>query len=577
MMLEYFLTAGILIAFFGLVSGAILDRKNILAVLRKQRIGRLQIAIAVMIVILFVAVEIAMVKPTQQLFFDDAIYQGMALDLIHTGQAVMCNYGTPSACFAGEVFHEPIGTSFNFAIAFLIFGVRRIVTYGTMLFLASAAVFMSFFTASIITKNNRIGYFAELFMAISPVMLVWAFPTTSDMPMLTYSLVSLFFVLVFLNGRNIFSFSNALLSMALLAYMKVFAVIYVLIFIVVFVMLLDTSLKRSLRHGYDMLKGHILDTKVLVVLLIFVIAIIPEVLYSAYELQNGNYGSTLIQNSCNPLEPPMNYTGTLSLDNFKYNICANVLFWFDKYSYVYVMQPIIFTVFALIGIAVMLINKQGNELAAIGIWFLILFAVYTSFYAGGVIYGVDWRFMLSLIYQVSLLSGVGAWFIYEGIGKHLRIGCMGKKPKSALAIIALVLLFSAIFYPLYALAPKLSINPAMIPQAGSARFDENFIYANISAIPSNCLVFTYVPYLFNINDRSAAQMFYLFNNTFMANAESEYSCLAIDYGYWCKTPNNMCPQAMAQYKTVPLKTAVYTRAGFSFTFGFYRIVGRNST
>ncbi|MCL4373742.1 MAG: hypothetical protein M1360_02570 [Candidatus Marsarchaeota archaeon] len=574
MMLEYLLTTGIIIAFVGLVLGAILDRRNIAEILRKHRIGKFQISMAIAITVLFVVVALVLVKPTQQLFFDDAIYQGMALDLIHTGQAFMCDYGTPSACYIGEVFHEPIGTSLNFAIAFVVFGVRRIVAYGTMLFLAALAVFISFFAASLITKNNRIGYFTALFMALSPIMLVWAFPTTSDMPTLTYSLISLFFVLIFMNGKNIFSLSNALLSMALLAYMKVFAILYVLIFILIYLILDDRNFVHSLKNNYDMLKKHILDTRVLVVLLIFIIAIAPEVFYAAYEFQNGSYGATLIQNSCNPSAPPMNYTGTLTFDNFKYNFCANVLFWFDNYSYVYIMQPALFTIFAIIGVVSMLFGKQRKELAAIGIWFIVLFVIYTAFYAGGVIYGVDWRFMLSLVFQVSFFSGIGAWFIYENIGRSLKIKKLGRKPKAALAIVAIVLLLAAIFYPLFALAPKLSINPSSIMQAGNARFDENFIYTNISAIPSDCLVFTYVPYLFNINNRSAAQMFYLFNDTFMSSAESTYSCLVIDDGYWCNTPNNMCTSAMAEYKTSPLKTATYAKNGF--TFGFYRIIGKNS-
>ena len=64
----------------------------------------------------------------------------MAQQLIHTGQAVMCDYGTSTACFAGEVFHEPIGLSFNMAIAFLVFGVQRNAAYGTEFLLSIVAV-----------------------------------------------------------------------------------------------------------------------------------------------------------------------------------------------------------------------------------------------------------------------------------------------------------------------------------------------------------------------------------------------------------------------------------------------------
>jgi hypothetical protein len=575
--LEYLLTLGITVAFLGLLTGIILDRKNIARVMKHNGIGYQQFEIALAIAILFLILEVSMVRPTQQLFFDDAIYQGMALDMIHTGQAIMCDYGTPLNCFIGEVFHEPIGTAFNFALAFAGFGVKRYVAYATELFLTFLSVFLSFFATSIITKNNKIGYFTELFMALSPVILVWAFPTTSDMPTLTYSIISLFFVLIFIENKKIVSFSNALLSIALLSYMKVVALLYVVIFAIIYILLDNSSITNSIKSNLKLLKNNILNTKMLLVILIFIVAIVPESIYTVYEDVNGVFGATAIQNTCSPKMMPMNYTGRITFSNFEYNFCGNVLFWFNKYSYDYIMQPAIFTIFAIIGAAFTIIQKRFREFLAISIWFVIFFVLYTAFYAGGVLYGVDWRFMLSLIYQVSFFSGIGAWVIFYYTGKIFKMGRLNKNVKSVIIIIVLAVLMLAIFYPIYKMSPRLSINPSSIPQAGSARFDENFIYTNISAIPSNCLVFTYVPYLFNINNRSAAQMFYLFNNTFVNNVQGNYSCLVIDYGYWCKTPNNICGTAMSEYDTTPLKTAVYSSKYYNFTFGFYKITGRNTS
>ncbi len=574
MFLEYFMSFGILLSFFAFLLGILLDRRSIIKVLKKNGIGKTQVLAALLIMILFIALELSIVKPTQQLFFDDAIYQGMAVDFIHMGQALMCDYGTPTTCYIGEMFHEPIGTPFNFAIAFLLFGVHRIVAYGDEFFLATISVLMSFFATSLMMKNNKIGYFAELFMALSPIMLVWAFPTTSDMPTLAYSLVAFFFLLIFINNKSKLSFSNMLFSLAILTYMKVEAVLYIPLFFVIYLLLDDKSIINSIKNNYSLIKNNMLNTKALLVLLVFVIAVMPELLYVAYEHANGNYGATMIQNTCSKAMLPMNYTGAITFANFKYNFCANVDFWFNKYSDVYIMQPLIYTLFAIIGFLFMIFYKQKNELIAMVMWFITFFVLYTAFYAGAVIYGVDWRFMLALIYQACFFSGVGAGYLYELIGKILRIRKLSKKLRGTFAILGLTILFATIFYPLYALEPLLAIKPSAILQAGSARFDENFVYTNISAIPSNCLVFSYVPYLFNINGRAGAQMFYLFNDTFMANAEKNYSCLVIDYGYWCKTPNNICVPAMADYNTTPLKTATYYRGFYNFTFGFYRIVGK---
>ncbi len=96
---EYLFTIGITLAFVGMLATIFLSRRDISSVLRESGLRRKHVLMLALIVIVFVSAEIAIVKPTQQLFFDDVIYQGMAQQLIHTGQAVMCNYGTPVACF----------------------------------------------------------------------------------------------------------------------------------------------------------------------------------------------------------------------------------------------------------------------------------------------------------------------------------------------------------------------------------------------------------------------------------------------------------------------------------------------
>ena len=127
----------------------------------------------------------------------------MAQQLMHTGQAWMCDYGTPSACFIGEVFHEPIGLSFNFAIAFLALRSAEVCcATGRSCSLLRLSVFMTFLVTLLLFKNVKAAAFAELLMALSPAVLVWAMPTNSDMAMLAYSLVAMFFLMVFIGEEE---------------------------------------------------------------------------------------------------------------------------------------------------------------------------------------------------------------------------------------------------------------------------------------------------------------------------------------------------------------------------------------
>ena len=44
--------------------------------------------------------------------------------------------------------------------------------------------FMTFVVALLLSKKFKVAIFSEFIMALTPVLLVWAYPTTSDMPML---------------------------------------------------------------------------------------------------------------------------------------------------------------------------------------------------------------------------------------------------------------------------------------------------------------------------------------------------------------------------------------------------------
>lgn len=572
-LLEYMFTVGIIISLLAIIIGAVMDRKNIKKTLHEHGFRRKDFIVVIAIVFVFLFIELYFISPTQLLFFDDAIYQAMALDLLKVGQAWMCNYGTPLTCLQGQVYHEPIGLSFNIAIGFALFGVKRSVAYGTELALACISIFMSFFASLLFLKNKKAAYFTELLMALSPVVLVWAMPTNSDMATLAYSLVCIFFFMLFMERKSIWSFSNLLFSFAFLMYMKVDEMLFIPVFILLYLILNDEKITNTLKDTYSKLKKNILNTKLLVIVLIFFITIVPSILYSFNETLTDGYGyqGTIIQNTCTKNLVPLNVTAAEGFQNFGANICSNIGFWFNAYKSSYVMQPIIFTAIAILGVLLMIIFKRKRALLAIGVWFFTFFLLYAAFYAGSVVYGVDWRFMLSLIAQVCMLGGFALGMVVEKVDEYAKkIMKHREKLLTAAAVIAILALLA---YPIVALLPLLSVNPSNIQQAGDARFYENFVYNNSSLIPSGCIVYTYDPTLFNINNRTATQMDNLYNTTQVSQYRSEYSCLVLDYGYWCHTPNNECTYASQNFQLVPIITANYTPSDYEY--GFYII--KNST
>ena len=139
----------------------------------------------------------------------------------------------------------------------------------------------------------------------------------------------------------------------------------------------------------------------------------------------------------------------------------------------------------------------------------------------------------------------------------------------------IVAMLAILFYSFLLQVHELAIKPSDIAQAGGARFYENFVYNSSDKIPNSCLVFSYDPTLFNIVGRSSVQYYYLYNQSFIGKVSAEYKCLVIDYGYWCGTPGNICKQAFSEYKTSPIATATYSQTNFKY--GFYRIIGYNSS
>ncbi len=564
---EYIFTIGILVAFVGTIAAVFLGRKQFAAAIRGSGIRKKHIVLAIVIAAVFLTAELAVVKPTQLLFFDDAIYQAGALNLLHMGQAWMCDYGTPLVCYTGEIFHEPVGTSFALATGFALFGVHLSVTYNTMLVVTLIAVLMAFLVGSVLLEDPVAGLFAELMVGLSPIVLVWARPTTSDMPMLAFSLVAIFMMLVFVKRKSIYTLMAVLLSLALVAYMKVDALLYVPVILLMFIVL-D---RNGIRKNFRLLRKNLMEPAFLAVILIFAVAIMPEGIYSYSQLTTGNYGAagSYLQPSCGIGAQPFAAVSALSLQNLEANVCVNALFWLNAYKGQYIMQPLIYTAIAVVGVAAMLFRKK-RELAALAIWFSSFFLLYAAFYAGSVLFGVDWRFMLALMAPVGILGGYAASLSFMGKWLHGR-----KMWRKLIKAAAYAFVVAVIFYPLYALYPLLSVQPSSIQQAGDARFYEGFVYNNSRLIPTQCLVFSYDPTLFIINNRTSAQLGDLYPQSYQ-NYRQQYGCLVVDWGYWCYTPNSICTYVQNTFALKSIANATYTP--LNRTYGFYYVTGlKNQT
>ena len=563
---EYIFTIGMLVSFFGTVISLIMLRNEIADAFRKNGIKRVHLIFAFLIIVLFLSIELLVIKTTQQLFFDDIIYQGGAQMLLHTGQAWMCNYGSPTNCISGQIFHEPIATSFLLAIGFFFFGINRYIAFYEFIIISAIAIATFFAAALILFKKPIYALFSELLLALSPLLLVWAAPTNSDIVMMFYSIIAFFALLLLIEKKNIWTWAFMLFSFSALTYTKIDALMYLPIFFIAYIALskkpLIPTLKKYASHAKKFFNINI-NLRYFTLVILFIISITPSLIYFSTQYNNGyGFNNTQIANSCSKYNTQLHVTAAIDLANFNANICSNILFWFNSYSTMNgypIMQPLFFTILGIFGAALMFL-KNRRELFVLGIWFIIIFLVYTSFYAGSVLYGVDWRFFLALIPLSALFGGFAAGRILDI--KHIQ---KNKFFLYASSIIIIVLML----YSTLSMYNELSINPSHIIQANSARFYENFVYNNSNKIPNDCLVFSFDPTLFNINNKSSLQFSYLsgMNETVYNSYMNNNKCLVIDYGFWCYTPegSSMCQSALNEFNTTVLASATdnFTMQKFS--------------
>ena len=143
----------------------------------------------------------------------------------------------------------------------------------------------------------------------------------------------------------------------------------------------------------------------------------------------------------------------------------------------------------------------------------------------------------------------------------------------SLAVVALL-----IAYSFYTMAPSLGVSPSSIPQAQQARFYQNFVYGDAKSIPASCLVFSFDPELFNLNNRSAIQFGNItgaYTKSGLAAYRNKYPCLVVDYGYWCYTTGfeGICHTVSSTFNLTPIATARDNYSGFAYAYGFYKIDG----
>ena len=551
MLIGYVFTAVFIVLFAALIASIALSRKRILKAL-SGKISPLSVAIALTAVAFFVLFSVFFVHPVEQLYFDENIYQGIALNILHNGNALWCQYGTAlvSSCPVSELYHDPVEISFYIAMAFGIFGVGMQTAYALELAVGALAIFLVFLLSSSLF-GKRTGMASAIVFALIPELFIWSrTQAIPDLYFMTFSVLAFFAYSIYRKQNSHSTLAFLLSALGIAVYARIEGMLLLPVFMAL--AFYDSAAVHGLKNGIGKLVNQRDSVKVALVVM-FSIIMIPEAVYVMHEYQNQSYGATALCNSTAATD--------FSLSNLACNISPNVKFFlgaFNSISFYPAYFSAITTVIAIIGAAFLLFGakKKGyTALFMLVLWITAFYLFYSAFYAGSVLFGVDVRFMLIIYPAIAIFAGFG-------IAKLSSLAVDPRRPHKgkALSVVVYAVLITAFaIYPFYNSISIITMNTSQMPQQQMALNAVNFIYRNAGKVPSNCLVFTFTPDVWYELNRSAAQVGYFgSSDPNFTRFASQFSCFVFDQGYWCTTgqyKNSVCTADIGSYSSSPIATA----------------------
>jgi hypothetical protein len=564
MLLGYAITISVIFSFLALIISIILYKKKLLEILKRQITFKTTLLLFA-ILAFFLFFLLLFVHPVEQLYFDENIYQGIALNIVHSGNSLWCQFGTGhlTHCYNNQLYHDPVGLELFLGIALVLFGSNPGTAYAFELFLGVLSIIGVFLLSSLLTERKMLAPISAAVFALIPEVIIWSRTQAApDILFMMLTIYAFFFFVVFTKKENRLTGIMFLSSLSLVFYSRIEALVLLPIFFILYFIFGQFGVKHTIKTRLKTIKKILDDWKALSILFIFVIIFIPQILYIYTENTSPQYGQSSGQK-------------IISISNFLQNKSPNINFFLGTTSNYPSISSINLLILSILGIIFIISFKKIRN--KVGLLFMLLitalafFVFYTSFYAGSVNYGVDVRFMLEIMPFLAILSGFGILGLSDILSKIFRKITKSKKDISSI-FISLIVIFSIIL-PFYFLIPFLTLPVSQMPQEYFNSQATSFIYNNYQKVPTSCLVFSFTPDIWYELNRSAAQVSYFTqsNNETINTIFKNYSCFVFDYGYWCTISsykNSTCGANLYSYNLSVIATN-RTTEGSNFTL--YRI------
>ncbi|EQD39611.1 conserved hypothetical protein, membrane, partial [mine drainage metagenome] len=424
--------------------------------------------------------------------------------------------------------------------------------FGLELIVSAIAVILTFYVAYDLFEDPRIAVISSAILALTPLFMRYARSAVPDMSTAMFGLLSVLLLMEYMRTKK-FSLGVA----------AIFATVYTMTTKVdgVIIIPILMSVLLTYRYSFSGPKAKSQVYKLLALVVIFVIVAFPQFMFLIISNQHG-FG-------VNPGLPKFSLSDLLS------NLPENTLFWFGEYDYVnfsylgsnYIYNvefPALYTVFAIIGVYILVKRRSYRNLALLLLWFIAIMLFYTSYYAGGALYsdGDDIRYFLLAFAPISILASVAVFGLYDMITVKIRMPRNKKAIKRRISIaVFLILLAILLSEGVFQILTMVAQNPSQYFPFAGERASFQLIESHYKSLPPGAMVITFKPplwYLLGVPNIYVTWV--TIPSNVQAYANLSKNGVYFDYGINCvegarayyQNTSNICGNFMHTHITKPL-------------------------
>ncbi|MBN1700028.1 MAG: glycosyltransferase family 39 protein [Spirochaetales bacterium] len=415
-----------------------------------------------------------MAPRVHRIYYDEDIYNNIGQCIADGRKAVLCNEGYYEnnilRIVQGEYNKQPQGYPYLTSVVFRLFGTNELFIFILNNILLGLAAVVLFFIVFLLFTDVFAALTASLAYILIPVNLHW-FNTCAVEPSTAFFMtLTILTLLVYIKNRKPVTLFLFITTFAFTLNFRPESVLLVLV--IEFILLLNESYiwtkKTRLKDTIIFTNINRKNLKFSYIAWVVLFLLASGFILHLFSVWDNSWGAS---------------GEKLSMNDFNRNLFTNSIFYINNLKF-----PILFTLFAVIGLIFYDNRHYIKEKLIVLLWFLLFWGVFLFFYAGSYEYGQDIRFSLLSFAPLSALIGLGTSSVRNLLKKRFR---------AISAVLLALIVFSFTWF--------IPFVRSIGDEAWAARTDHRYAVEFTGLLPPNSLVLTHNPNIFLLHKQSAVQ------------------------------------------------------------------------